>query len=124
LTPTCTRRHFLLIELLQNGELHLATYAVKGGDRRSVKVASGPFKRARVVETTEPAMSAVWVEMQEGMQLALVDLSKMRVVAMGFYGESLLSVKSHPTNVNILTVCTRSFVKNLEVKDGGFELSN
>lgn len=125
LCPTSNRRHFLVAELQQNGDVGLATYAVKGGERKSTKVATQPYKRVEIVQTAESSVGAVWVEMAgEGHMVVLVDLAKMKVLATGFYGEQVICVKSHPANVNIVTISTKTFVKNLEAKDGGFELSN
>lgn len=94
--PTANRKNFVVLEVLVSKELHLSMYSVKNGERRSMKLTGQVVRKARLLETGEPLLSLVWMQLAEDQHhIVQVDLQKMRVATSAFSSEQLVSVHNH-----------------------------
>lgn len=125
LGPTSNRKHFVVLEVLSNKELHLAIYSAKTGERRSMKLTSQTIRKATVLETGDASFSTVWMQLADDQHhIVQVDLPKLKIVASAFSSDLLVSVQNNPTNDSMVSMATRNTLKLFEAKDGGLELTS
>lgn len=125
LAPTSNRKNIVVLELLDNRELHLSLYSVKTSERKSMKITSQSVRKATVLETSDASFATLWLQLAEDQhQVVQVDLPKLKIVATAFTSDALVSVQNNPFNTGLISLMTRGTLRLYDVKDGGLELTS
>ena len=120
LTALTTRKSILTVEKQKDSHYYFSVYSIKG-DRKSLKLNTQPSAIQIAPCPGDPNFVHCLIFFHEGIEVKLIDLTKMRIIAQAFIAEPINEIQVSPNERGVISACGKGILKLYTIREEGYE---